>query len=49
MYEAVGFSCSDFKKSLIFSRLAPRIQKSGMNGFVDYIAMLQDESDAVEF
>ncbi len=49
MYEAVGLSFGDTKKSLIHSRLAPRIQKMGFGSFADYIAMLEDEAQAAEF
>ena len=49
MYEAAGLSYNDSKKSLIQSRLAPRIQKLGLAGFADYIAILEDESEAAEF
>jgi chemotaxis protein methyltransferase CheR len=49
MYEAVGLSYNDSKKSLIQSRLAARIQKLGLDGFADYIALLEDESQAAEF
>jgi chemotaxis protein methyltransferase CheR len=49
MYEAAGLSYNDSKKSLIQSRLAPRIQKLGVEGFADYIAILEDESEAAEF
>lgn len=49
MYEAVGLSYNDSKKSLIQSRLAPRIQRLGLGGFADYIEMLADESEAAEF
>lgn len=49
MYEAVGLSYNDSKKSLIHSRLSPRIQKLGLEGFADYIAVLSDESEAAEF
>lgn len=49
MYEAAGLSYNDSKKSLIHSRLSPRIQKLGLDGFADYIAVLQDESEAAEF
>lgn len=49
MYEAAGLSYNDSKKSLIQSRLAPRIQKLGMESFAEYIAVLQDESQAAEF
>ncbi len=49
MYAAVGLSYNDSKKSLIQSRLAPRIQKLRLDGFADYIALLKDESQAAEF
>ena len=49
MYEAAGLSYNDSKKSLIQSRLAPRIQRLGLTGFEDYIAILEDESQAAEF
>jgi chemotaxis protein methyltransferase CheR len=49
MYEAAGLSYNDSKKSLIASRLAPRIQRLGLGGFADYIAILEDESEAAEF
>jgi len=49
MYEAVGLSYNDSKKSLIHSRLAPRIQKLGLDGFAEYIGILEDESEAAEF
>jgi chemotaxis protein methyltransferase CheR len=49
MYEAVGLSYNDSKKSLIQSRLAPRIQRLGLGGFADYIEMLADENEAAEF
>lgn len=49
MYEAVGLSFNESKKSLIHSRLAPRIQRLGLSGFAQYIALLSDESEAIEF
>lgn len=49
MYEAVGLSYNDSKKSLIQSRLAPRIQRLGLAGFADYIELLADENEAAEF
>jgi chemotaxis protein methyltransferase CheR len=49
MYEAAGLSYNDSKKSLIQSRLAPRIQKLGVESFAAYIAILEDESEAAEF
>lgn len=49
MYDAVGLSYNDSKKSLIHSRLSPRIQKLGLEGFAEYIEILGDESEAAEF
>ena len=49
MYEAVGLSYNDSKKSLIQSRLAPRIQRLGLDSFGSYIALLEDEGEAAEF
>jgi len=49
MYAAVGLSYNDSKKSLIHSRLAPRIQKLGLSGFAEYVGILEDESEAAEF
>lgn len=49
MYAAAGLSFNDSKKSLIQSRLAPRIQRMGLENFGDYIAILDDESQAAEF
>lgn len=49
MYEAVGLSFNDSKKSLIASRLTPRLQKLGISSFDEYIAILQRESEAAEF
>jgi chemotaxis protein methyltransferase CheR len=49
MYQAAGLSFNDSKKSLIQSRLLPRIQRIGAGSFAEYIAMLEDESQAAEF
>lgn len=49
MYAAAGLSFNESKKSLIHSRLSTRIQKLGLEGFGEYIAILQDESAGAEF
>lgn len=49
MYEAVGLSFNESKKSLIHSRLSPRIQRLGLAGFAQYLDLLADESQAAEF
>ena len=45
MYETVGLSYNDSKKSLILSRLATRIQKLGLWSFDEYIDILEEEFD----
>ena len=49
MYAAAGLSFNDSKKSLIQSRLSSRIQRLGLGSFGDYIALLEDETQAAEF
>lgn len=49
MYDAAGLSFNDSKKSLIQSRLTTRIQRMGLASFGEYIAILEDESQAAEF
>jgi len=49
MYQAAGLAFNDSKKSLIQSRLTPRIQRLGLASFTDYIALMEDESQAAEF
>lgn len=49
MYDSVGLAYNISKKSLIHSRLAPRIQKLGLDSFADYIAILEDVTQAAEF
>lgn len=49
MYAAAGLSFNDSKKTLIQSRLSPRIQRLGLRNFGAYIALLEDESQSTEF
>ena len=49
MYEAVGLSFNDSKRSLISTRLGGRIQRLGLTSFEAYVALLEDESNATEF
>lgn len=49
MYDAVGLSFNDSKKSLIASRLTPRIQRLGLSGFDEYLAMIEADGSAAEF
>ena len=49
MYDAVGLSFNGTKKTLIQSRLAPRIQKLGLDSFADYLALMEDPAEAAEF
>ena len=49
LYETVGLSFSDSKKPLVSSRLAPRIQRLGIGGFDDYLALISGHHDDGEF
>lgn len=49
MHETVGLSFSESKKPLISSRLASRIQRLGLGGFEDYLALIQQPEDGGEF
>jgi chemotaxis protein methyltransferase CheR len=49
MYSAIGLSFTDNKKPLISSRLAPRIQRLGLGGYEDYLALISSDEDAGEF
>jgi chemotaxis protein methyltransferase CheR len=48
MHETVGLSFSASKKSLISSRLASRIQKLGLDGYEQYLALISDMQDGGE-
>jgi chemotaxis protein methyltransferase CheR len=49
MHAAIGLSFNPSKKALVSSRLAPRIQRLGLNGYEDYLALLESEQDQGEF
>ena len=49
MYSAIGLSFTDSKKPLVSSRLAPRIQRLGLDGFEDYLALISSHDDGGEF
>jgi len=49
MHASVGLSFSESKKPLISSRLAPRIQRLGLDGFDDYLALIAGHQDGGEF
>jgi chemotaxis protein methyltransferase CheR len=49
MYDSVGLSFNDSKKSLISSRLATRVQRIGLHSFEEYLAILADPLQAAEF
>ncbi|MBT9488635.1 MAG: protein-glutamate O-methyltransferase CheR [Rubrivivax sp.] len=49
MHGAVGLSFADSKKALIASRLATRIQRLGLEGFEDYLALIERPDDGGEF
>lgn len=49
MYQTMGLSLGDSKKPLVSSRLGPRIQRLGMGGFEDYVALISSDHDEGEF
>lgn len=49
MYQAIGLSLNASKKPLVSSRLAPRIQKLGIDGYEDYLALISGDADGGEF
>lgn len=48
MHEICGLSFADSKKPLVSSRLSPRIQRLGMGGFEDYLALIAGGQDQGE-
>lgn len=48
MHQICGLSFADSKKPLVSSRLSPRIQRLGMNGFDDYLALIAGGQDQGE-
>lgn len=49
MYDSIGLSLADSKRSLVASRLATRIQRLGLEGFEAYLERLLDDAWADEF
>jgi chemotaxis protein methyltransferase CheR len=49
MYSTIGLSFADNKKPLVSSRLAPRIQRLGLAGYEDYLALIAGPGDGGEF
>lgn len=49
MHGAIGLSFADSKKSLVSSRLGPRIQRLGLGGFEDYLDLISGPGDGGEF
>jgi chemotaxis protein methyltransferase CheR len=49
MHSAVGLSFPDTKKPLVSSRLGPRIQRLGLDGFEAYVALISSDQDNGEF
>jgi chemotaxis protein methyltransferase CheR len=49
MHGAIGLSFAQSKKPLVSSRLAPRMQRLGLDDYEDYLALISSNSDAGEF
>lgn len=49
MYSAIGISFGATKKPLVSARLAPRMQRLGVNSFEEYLALIDGDDDGGEF
>ena len=49
MHSSIGLSFADHKKPLVASRLAPRMQRLGMERFEQYLALIASHDDQGEF
>ena len=49
MHETVGISLKESKRPLVSSRLGPRVQRLGLEGFDDYLALIRSGHDDGEF
>jgi chemotaxis protein methyltransferase CheR len=49
MYASIGLSFPASKKHLISARLAPRIQRLGLDSFDEYFSLIADDRDSGEF
>lgn len=49
IYATIGIAFTGSKKSLVSSRLAPRIQRLGLAGFDDYVELISGRDDQGEF
>jgi len=49
MYDSIGLSFNDSKKPLVSSRLAPRIQRLGIDDFEQYLELISGNDDGGEF
>lgn len=49
MHETIGLSFTPGKRSLVFARLAPRLQRLGMEDFDAYAGLIESADDGGEF
>jgi chemotaxis protein methyltransferase CheR len=49
MHGSIGLAFAASKKPLISSRLAPRIQRLGLDSFEDYLGLIESDDDGGEF
>jgi chemotaxis protein methyltransferase CheR len=49
MYESIGLVLADSKRSLVTSRLGPRLQRLGMSSYEDYLALIESDEGGAEF
>lgn len=49
MHASIGLSLTPQKKPMVASRLGPRLQRLGLAGYEDYLALIQGANDGGEF
>ena len=49
MHGAIGIAFAESKKSLVSSRLGPRIQRLGLEGFDEYLSLIASPAEGGEF
>lgn len=49
MYESIGLVLADSKRSLVTSRMGPRLQRLGLQSYEDYLTLIESDEGAAEF
>jgi chemotaxis protein methyltransferase CheR len=49
MYESIGLVLAESKRSLVTSRLGPRLHRLGLDNYDEYLALIESDAGAAEF